>query len=266
MGPELVTTRRSILAGAGALAAYAALERDADAKNWPTWAGARRSRRPDEVPGCLGFWDAQRSTIGTTGGLVDSVTDVKGVTGTVTSTGAARPALSATGWNGLPCFDFGVGGTCVLVTPSVSLSAHAFFAVAQCGASSGYLVTHVNDSTVGYLYCTSPGSSVRRSGVISTKNGPVGWMTDGVKHSAGRAYDTTHASHVLYQDGLPVTTSDVQNGSPNAIASGALYIGNAQVFTDGIRGLYASFAVFNRVPTALEWYGMHLWARRAWAF
>lgn len=52
------------------------------------------------------WWSAQRSAITQSGGVVSAVENLGSVGGTLNAVGARGPSFAATGWNGLPSFDF----------------------------------------------------------------------------------------------------------------------------------------------------------------
>lgn len=225
----------------------------------------RRLWTPRSLHGTLGWWDARLSAIPLTGALADSVSDLIGSAGTGTGTGAGRPTYSATGWNGGPCFDHGSAGTTGFVTPSIGLGAFSYFGVIQGNTSSEVPILH--NSAAGtngaFVYGPSgPASNVGKA-TRSAKAVSANWLADGAKHSFAVTYNGTHATHLVYKDGVDTvatTHAGLSNDPGTSTVTGPIYLGFTNSSNTGIRGLSVFWVLADRAWTSSEVLLLHRYA------
>lgn len=166
--------------------------------------------------------------------------------------------FSNSGWNGAPCFDLGAAGTTGASTASVSLGAFSVFGVIQGNAGSEVPITHNTGGAVNGFFVyglNGPASNVSRSSVRSARNVASNWLADATKHSFAVTYNGTHATHLVYKDGIDTAATTFSGlGSDPGVTplAGPIYLGYTNASNTGVRGLAAFWVLFNRAITPAE--------------
>jgi hypothetical protein len=225
----------------------------------------RQPWTPRSLPGTIGWWDADYSVLGLSTLLIDSVSDLVGGIGTASETGANRMSLDATGWNGGRCFDLGSAGTTGATTASTSLGVFSMFGVIQGNSGSEVPILHnsAGGTNGSFLYGPSgPASNIGRT-VRSAKSVSANWLADGNKHSFAVTFNGTHATHLVYKDGVDTvatTHAGLSNDPGTGSQAGAIYLGYIPAKNTGIRGKAKMWVVANRAWTPGEVAQLHRYA------
>lgn len=198
---------------------------------------------------------------------VETPGDVSGLANHPTMATAANQALyRATACNGRPCLDFETGANGRgYITPSISFGAHAIMGVVRSDSGSRMLLERRLNTDVDFLYNISPSSFIDRANVISGKNVNAGpWLDDGVVRTFARSFNGTHATHLLYRNGvLDTTTNTIASADPGTgLLNLPMSIGRpVSGTTDPFKGLYRELVVINRAATPVEVALYQNWAR-----
>jgi hypothetical protein len=211
---------------------------------------------PTMLPGCV-CW--LRGDLGITlnGGNVAAWADQSGNgNNAVQATAGNQPAYSATGYDGLPCVDWGTGaGGRDLVVASLSLGLYTMVGAIRADAVSGYFLVHNSDTTNGsYIYGIANNAfNINGAGVDSGYNVVANWLSDGVRRTVSVNYGGTHATHFSWRNGTPDVDVSTNAGEPGSgVATGPLYLGNSQANTGLYKGVMAEVIVYNRSLSAQE--------------
>ena len=92
---------------------------------------------------------------------------------------------------------------------------------------------------------------VRRA-TVSAKDVTATWLCDGTRKVFGRTFNGTHASHLLYLNGVDQNATDGSSTSDpgTGTTTGALHVGNYEAMLFGLRGLFRELIVYSSAVPA----------------
>lgn len=212
---------------------------------------------PLMLPGCVCWLRGDRG-ITLNGGNVAAWADQSGNgNNAVQATAGNQPAFSATGYDGLPCVDWGAGAVSRgLTVASLSLGENTMIGAIREDAAGGYFLVHIDDGGAdgAYIYgITGDAFDQHRVGLHSSYNVVVNWLSDGVRRTVSVNYGGTHATHFSWRTGTPDVDVSATAGTPGSGAvAGSLYLGHNQVGAGPYKGVMAEVIVYDRSLTPAE--------------
>ena len=209
---------------------------------------------PESIPGLMLWFRSASAT--TSGGFVDSLTDLSGSGTDATSSSTARPAYTASdaAYNGRPSLSFD-GTDDTMTATGVAYSSHTFFQVCRSAGVAGYKPFWRRQAAVGndIDYCGHRVDAlfVRNNALTASyKTNATAWGVTANPITIRAEYDGTHASHLLYANGASVALSTGTAGDPGALTSGTLKLmSDSATWT---QGTWVETLVYSRVLTAAE--------------
>ena len=205
------------------------------------------------------------SSVSSSGGVVDSLTDLSGNGISATSTGTARPALNASdaAYGNRPSLSFdGVDDT--ITATGVSYSNHTIFQVCRSAGAAGYRPFWRRQAAVGndIDYCGHRVDAlfVRNNALVSSyKTNATNWGVTANPITIRAEYGGTHASHLLYSNGASVSLATGTAGDPGALTSGTFKLmSDPSTFTSGT---WVETLIYSRVLDAAESARVELYLR-----
>jgi hypothetical protein len=220
----------------------------------PANLGSPGTFNPSATPGLLLWYRGDSVT--TSGGVVDSLVDLSTSAINATSSGAARPAYSATdaAYNNRASLTFD-GTDDTITSGNVNYSNHTIFQVCRSAGQAGYRPfyrrTGAVTNDIDYCGHRTDAIFVRNNALTASyKTNAANWGVTATPITLRVQYGGTHATHLLWKNGVSVALSTGTAGDPGTLATGPLKImSDAATFT---QGTWAEYLCYSRVLTASE--------------
>jgi hypothetical protein len=175
------------------------------------------------------------------------------------ATPANQPVFSLAGFGGYAAWQT-TGGAMGLVTPNLTIGVHTIlFAMAGSnGAATGFFFGNVSPDN--YMQNTlTPSSHVEKAAVVSRKEVTSTWLKDGVRKTAGRTFNGTHATHRVYVNGVDAnaTNGNLTADPGLATATAPFYVGT-RAAGSGAPALYREIVVLSAAAPPQVMRALHL--------
>jgi hypothetical protein len=244
---------------------------------------ARPLVAPTDLPNCILWLDASdsASVIRDGSNLVSQWSDKSGNANDATESNPLKqPSYNATGFDGLPCVDWGNDGTVRrLNTGNVNYDQHTIFLVlriiggtfvyvhdGQANANREYILTGAGGPHINVRRAAG-GQSGKNITPLSASFTATTLLHDSQRHIVTKSYGGLHWNHRFRIDAAEQQAATVSTLSANptaALNNAPLYFGAEDTSVAGIRGVIAEIILFSRALSEGEIAMVEQYLARKW--